>query len=372
MKKFFSLMLTLCTGVLYVRAADDVQDRAPHEHAEERGVEVSAAAAKLIGLKTAKVEMRVLAARLSVPARVVQNPLASRVISAASGGFVSYTGSAPTRIEAHARFFEFASPEAAAKFGELQALEARAAAVAAAGAKNAQLKTDLAIARVTYQALTNGLVTLSAEDGRFAQVVPFSGYITGFDVAPGAFVERGAALARVTVDMPPCILARVPVGEACELSDGNRAAVSGEKGTLTLDRTRNDGLVDVWFSFDAQAKPANHLVHLGESVILEIHKTHAGTAVPAIPTAAVFRDGLEPTVLVRDEHDADRFVTRMITPGDTANGWVEVKGLKPGDEVVVQGLYELRQALPGRGGEKRAAGHFHADGKFHVGGHDGE
>ena len=138
---------------------------------------------------------------------------------------------------------------------------------------------------------------------------------------------------------------------------------------MLLDRTKNDGLVDVWFAFAADAKPK---VRIGESVQLEMRKETNGEPVLAIPTAAIFRDGIAPTVLVRDEHDEDRFVTQPIAPGRTANGWTEVSGLEADAEVVVKGLYELRQALPSRGQKKRAAGHFHADGKFHAGGHDEE
>ena len=153
------------------------------------------------------------------------------------------------------------------------------------------------------------------------------------------------------------------------LADGLAASVAGETGSLILDRTRNDGLVDVWFVYAPEAKPS---VRLGESVALEIRTAATGEAVTAVPSAAIFRDGLQPTVMVRDDEDEDRFVTQAVTPGASANGWTEVKDLAVGTEVVVQGLYELRQALPQAGAAKRVAGHFHADGKFHAGGHDDE
>ena len=340
-----------------------------HGHGEERGVEVSEAASKLIGLTTVRAEQRVLDSIVTVPARVVENPKAARTISARIGGFVTYTAAAPQAVAPDERLFEFVSPEAAAQHGELKALESRLEQLTTAGAKNAQLKTDLSIARITYAALTNGLLVVSAEEGRFAQTVPCAGRLLGFEVASGSYVERGAPLARLRAETEPYVLARLPVSEAVELSDGLSASVAGEPGTVLLDRTKNDGLVDVWFAFAADAKPK---VRIGESVQLEMRKETNGEPVVAISSVAIFRDGIAPTVLVRDEHDEDRFVTQPIAPGRTANGWTEVSGLEADAEVVVKGLYELRQALPSRGQKKRAAGHFHADGKFHAGGHDEE
>lgn len=342
-----------------------------HAHGEERGVEVSDAAAALIGLTTAPAQQRILEANLALPARVVQNPKALRTLSAQMGGFVTYTAAAPQVVAADARLFEFVSPEAAAKYGELQALEARAAALTTAGAKNAQLRTDLSVARVTYGALTNGLVVVSAEEGRFAQVVPCAGRIVGFEVASGSYVERGAPLARLRAEMTPCARACVPVAEASDLRDGLAASVVGEPGTILVDRTRSDGLVDVWFVANESSRVLTD-ARIGENVSLEIKTSASGESVVAVPSSSVFRDGITPMVLVRDEHDADRFVVHPVTPGRTVNGWTEVEGLEPGAEVVVQGLYELRQALPSSGEKKRAAGHFHADGKFHAGGHDEE
>lgn len=342
-----------------------------HVHARSRGVEVSEAAAKLIGLTTARAEARVLEAKVTVPARVVQNPKALRTLSARTSGFVTYQDAAPLVVAKDARLFEFYSPEAAAKYGELQALEARAAALTTAGAKNAQLKTELSVARIAYAALTNGLLVVSAEEGRFAQSVPAAGRIDDFDVAVGAFVERGAMLACLREDLGPSVLARVPVGEARGITDGLSAEVEGVRGKLRVDRTKTDGLVDIWFSPEAAGRVLAD-ARIGESVALTIEIAAAGEPVVAVPSTAIFREGITPTVLVRDDHDEDRFETRSVTPGKTVNGWTEVTDLPAGTEVVVKGLYELRQALPSDGAAKRVAGHFHADGKFHAGGHDDE
>ena len=81
---------------------------------------------------------------------------------------------------------------------------------------------------------------------------------------------------------------------------------------------------------------------------------------------------MTPSVFVRDERDEDMFVVKPVATGRSAAGWTAVTGLDANDEVVSQGVYELRHALPAAGGEKKSAGHFHADGTFHAGGEDGE
>ena len=135
---------------------------------------------------------------------------------------------------------------------------------------------------------------------------------------------------------------------------------------MLVDRTRTDGLVGVWIACDENCDAHVKLV-LGESVYVTVETDPAGKPVACVPSSAVFRDGVTPSVFVRDEHDADRFVVKPVVPGRSAAGWTAVAGLDEHDEVVARGVYELRHALPAVGGEKKAAGHFHADGTFHAG-----
>ena len=88
----------------------------------------------------------------------------------------------------------------------------------------------------------------------------------------------------------------------------------------------------------------------------------------AVPTAAIVRNGLDPVVFVRDEHDADTFLAVPVVPGASGSGWTAITGLDdPDAEVVTDGVYELKLALAAQSGNKKAAGHFHADGTFHEG-----
>jgi multidrug resistance efflux pump len=86
----------------------------------------------------------------------------------------------------------------------------------------------------------------------------------------------------------------------------------------------------------------------------------------AIPLAAVAQDGLARLIYRRDPKDPDQ-VTRLDADLGLDDGvWVVVNsGLKEGDEVVLDGVYEL--ALSGGGAVK--GGHFHSDGTFHADDH---
>ena len=170
----------------------------------------------------------------------------------------------------------------------------------------------------------------------------------------------------MTEAKPPVVFALVPFSDARGLADGAKARVGEHVGTMLVDRTRTDGLVGVWIACDENCDAHVKLV-LGESVYVTVETDPAGKPVACVPSSAVFRDGVTPSVFVRDEHDADRFVVKPVVPGRSAAGWTAVTGLDEHDEVVSRGVYELRHALLAVGGEKKSAGHFHADGTFHAG-----
>lgn len=86
----------------------------------------------------------------------------------------------------------------------------------------------------------------------------------------------------------------------------------------------------------------------------------------AVPVAAVAQDDLKRLLFRRDPKDPDQVIRIEADLGVSDGVWVVVNsGLKDGDEVVLQGVYEL--ALSGAGAAK--GGHFHADGTFHADDH---
>ncbi len=341
-------------------------DEHDHEQGHERGVEIGDAAAELIGLKTVKVEMRRITSSVGFYGRVMSDPRALRRKSLPLAGFVAWRIGAPCEIRPGDEILRLVSPDAATAYGELATLEARVDAVKKSGAKNASLAAELAAKRIAYAAMTNALVTVDAGRGEFSLRAREQGRVNEQLVASGVFAERGTDILKMTEAKPPVVFALVPFSDARGLADGAKARVGAHSGTMRVDRTRTDGLVGVWVACDGDC-PANAKLVLGESVYVTAETDQAETPVVCVPSTAVFRDGVTPSVFVRDEHDEDLFVVKPVVPGRSAAGWTAVTGLDADDEVVSQGVYELRHALPAVGGEKKAAGHFHADGTFHAG-----
>jgi len=335
-----------------------------HEH-HERGVEISDAAAELIGLKTAKVEMRRIESAVGFYGRVMSDPRALRRKSLPLAGFVAWRIGAPCEIYPGDEILRLVSPDAATAYGELATLEARLDAVNKSGAKNASLAAELAAKRIAYAAMTNALVAVDAGRGEFSLRATVRGRVNEQLIASGVFAERGTDILKMTEAKPPVVFALVPFSDARGLADGAKARVGERTGTMLVDRTRTDGLVGVWIAYDGAGAEGDAVP--GESVYVTMEADKAETPVACVPSSAVFRDGVTPSVFVRDEHDADRFVVKPVVPGRSAAGWTAVAGLDEHDEVVARGVYELRHALPAVGGEKKAAGHFHADGTFHAG-----
>ena len=335
-----------------------------HEH-HERGVEISDAAAELIGLKTAKVEMRRIESAVGFYGRVMSDPRALRRKSLPLAGFVAWRIGAPCEIRPGDEILRLVSPDAATAYGELATLEARLDAVKKSGAKNASLAAELAAKRIAYAAMTNALMAVDAGRGEFSLRATVRGRVNEQLVASGVFAERGTDILNMTEAKPPVVFALVPFSDARGLADGAKARVGERTGTMRVDRTRTDGLVGVWIAYDGASAEGDAIP--GESVYVTVEADKAEKPVACVPSSAVFRDGVTPSVFVRDEHDADRFVVKPVVPGRSAAGWTAVAGLDEHDEVVSRGVYELRHALPAVGGEKKAAGHFHADGTFHAG-----
>lgn len=83
----------------------------------------------------------------------------------------------------------------------------------------------------------------------------------------------------------------------------------------------------------------------------------------AIPERALIQDGLETVFFRRDPRDPDTVIRTVADLGPSDGQWVVVySGLAAGDQVVIDGTYQLKLATTGQDVE---AGHFHADGTWH-------
>ena len=87
-----------------------------------------------------------------------------------------------------------------------------------------------------------------------------------------------------------------------------------------------------------------------------------------IPEGSVVFDGLDAITFRRDPDDPTTVIRTPVELGARSGGRVVVHaGLLDGDEVVLQGVHQLRELLKQRGPKPK--GHMHADGTWHEGDH---
>ena len=202
------------------------------------------------------------------------------------------------------------------------------------------------------------------------------GVVEAIDVTNGGWIETGG-LAMTIVD-PSAIRfrAQAPQSDISRLSDGQHGQIVLPQGGGFNVQDAVEASVAVGF----QASPEQRTIALfavpnatpawakpGLSGFLEVFINGQSGAELAIPASAVVRDGLSPIIFRRDPSDPDKAVRIQADLGINDGRWVAVRsGLKQGDEVVLDGAYQLMLASSSSSAK---GGHFHADGTFHADDH---
>jgi hypothetical protein len=180
----------------------------------------------------------------------------------------------------------------------------------------------------------------------------------------GAWLETGAAALQTVRTHDLRFKALAASSDALKLRNGMPAKVGEHHGHIRIGVGDDTGIVPVYVLFDKDVHALAGARAHAECVTDETEEPHV-----AVPSRCIVSIGLQPTVFIRDAHDAERFIAISVTPGVNGEGWTAVEGLPPGHcEVVSDGAYELKLSLPSAGGSK-PSGHFHADGTFHEGEH---
>ena len=164
-------------------------------------------------------------------------------------------------------------------------------------------------------------------------------------------------LGRLTQGLPAMVVA--PRG-------GSLGSAESVAGTLALAPTADPErrtIELVMTPTSAASTPA--WARAGVSGFLEV--LLQGDAEPqlAIPLACVVRDGTQSIIFRRDPRDREKAIRMEADLGLDDGRWIVVKsGIAEGDEVVLDGVYQLMVATSG---SITKGGHFHPDGTFHEG-----
>jgi multidrug resistance efflux pump len=310
-------------------------------------------------IETAKAEIEVGRAKIT-EARQRLAQVRERIAALARADFKR------ADLEAEAAQLEASLPRLEA---ELQLTETRLAnarrmrehalhrASAAAGIPEAQIEEEsLDIDWIVVHATEPGVVeALAVTDGAFVE--PPSVVLSTVDPTRVRF--RALALQSDLGSLAGAVEARIvpPQSPGYAIAEGVEATMAigleahPQERTLTL-----------------LAAPHAHAdwVRPGVSAFLEVVVESTDGAVLAIPRSAVVRDGLAHVFFRRDPADPNRAIRVEADLGVSDGRWVAVhSGVRRGDQVVLDGAYELKLATE-RSGTSYAGGHVHADGTSHA------
>ena len=256
--------------------------------------------------------------------------------------------------EAAAQRFPLTLATAASLLGlPVQSLTEEVAPAGGAGSPVARWRT---IGEIEVRAIDGGVVeTLGVTNGSWAEQAT----LLLSTVNPQAVRFRASALQSDLGSVRDGAEATVasPRGAAAGVNDGVRGKVS--LGLEASAETRTVELVITPDRTPAWARP-------GVSAFAEIVTDDSVEPETAIPVASVVQDELALIYFRRDPGDPDKVVRVEGDFGVSDGRWVVVQsGVKAGDEVVLDGVFELKLAGTGKA---PAGGHFHADGTWHADG----
>jgi hypothetical protein len=322
-------------------------------------VSIAKAVQDVMGLKTVHAEKRRVASTLVFAGRYELSPDARKVVATPVAGRLTLLVRPLAEVKKGDALFKVSSPDLVARTHDIEALEKRVNVYREIKTPNAALENELAVKRAERKAMLAGV---EEKDGVITVRAADDGMVESLIAQDGAWLETGAAALQTVRTHDLRFKALVAASDALRLRNGMPAKVDGHHGHIRIGVGDDTGIVPIYVLFDKDVHALAGARSQAECVTGETERPHI-----AVPSRCIVSVGLQPTVFIRDEHDAGRFIAVPVTPGVSGGGWTAVEGLPSGHcEVVCEGAYELKLALPSAGGSK-SAGHFHADGTFHEG-----
>jgi len=213
---------------------------------------------------------------------------------------------------------------------------------------------------VEFKATEDAVVqTLGVTNGGWAEV----GTTVIRTVKPNALRFRAEALQSDLLKFKNGMSARIvaPQGSSIEINEFMQGDITlGFEGN-SLQRT-----IPIFVTPDLMEDWAN----AGVAAYLEVFVSGSERAELAIPKKSIIRDGLKDIFFRRNPKNPNEVIKIEADLGVDDGRWVVVKsGVRAGDEVVLEGVYELKLATASDTGKPQEKGHFHADGKWCDGNH---
>jgi multidrug efflux pump subunit AcrA (membrane-fusion protein) len=147
-------------------------------------------------------------------------------------------------------------------------------------------------------------------------------------------------------------------------SGGNGSALEPIAADLTIGLEADPTARTVALLAKPKPGASPDWVRPGVSAFLEIETAGTGKEEMVIPRSAIVQDGLAHIIFRRDPANPDKVIRMEADLGLSDGRWVVINsGVKVGDEVVLNGVYELKLATSST---TQKGGHFHADGTFHA------
>ena len=259
-----------------------------------------------------------------------------------------------------------------ARIDELEKLKTRnkdlEVEVANKNAELAQLEHELAAANTRLKMLELGGTRVKQNGLTVLEVrAEADGTVRNVGVTQGSWGEQGSPVISMSKvqemeiattlyasDVPhfTTVRATIPTGREQQTVEGTwRLAEEVD------DTTRTRELYFTPSGIPAGAQP-------GQLCRLDLYAAGDTHGMVSVPDSAVIKVGVDDVVFV--EIGEGKFAMVKVQAGTSRRGMTPVSGLTPGQKIVVKGGYELKYLIPGDG-QKKKAGHFHADGVFHEG-----
>ncbi len=205
------------------------------------------------------------------------------------------------------------------------------------------------------------------------------GVVQTLGVTDGGWAETGASVVRCVDPAKLRFRAEALQSDLLKFKNGMSARIVPPQGSSVAIDSFMTGQVTVGFEGDARQRTIPLFVvpekleawcSAGVAAYLEVFTEGAETPELAVPKRSIIRDGMVDIFFRRNPKNPDEVIRVEADLGVDDGRWIVVKsGVRKGDEVVLEGAYELKLATAGSGGKKQEKGHFHADGKWCSGEH---